>query len=326
MGNKYSKNNRIIAKKDKSKEKILQIIKIWSNGMNIPDIDVIILKYYNFTFNMHEWKELSFLQNKIVCHRWGYFFYLKNRHYNGRIIIKTFDKKIKSKMIGSSKAAFNKEYYILNKISHKNIVHMLCKYSDVNNNCIIYRCNGGQNLSDIVTNDTININESLCKYFVKDMLNVYKYLDSMGMYHSNLKISTYMFKYNFDYKCINNPNSYSNSLLLTNFDSCMIIKDYDKKYRRTIVNKSQNNAPELYLDKSFKVTGKYVKTADIYSIGVIIYAILFKRFPGDDSKDSSVSNPVTDECTDFVSNLLEKDYKKRININDALQHEWLQIQ
>ena len=315
MGNKFSKQDTLKEKQ----QKLSIILRIWSNYC-IKNIEDIILTYANFVFNSKEWKHITCNSNTIMCHYWGYYFYLKNISNENRIIIKTFEKKKRSKLKGiNPKIAYNNEYNILSQISHKNVVHLLCKYSDKNNYYIIYECFGGQNLVDIVADKNINIDESLCKYFVKDMLNVYKYLDSMGIYHSGLQISSYVFKYNFDY-------NYNNSLLLTNFDNCIIIKDYNKKYRRINNNRSKEYiAPELHVhNKSTKIKGIYIKTGDIFSIGVIIYGILFKILPKQIHKGLKWHKPISAECQDFLAKILEQNYKKRMNIHDAFTHEWLQ--
>ena len=91
-------------------------------------------------------------------------------------------------------------------------------------------------------------------------------------------------------------------------------------------------APEVLMQKP------YGKNVDLWSLGVIIYAMLSGSFPfnGKDPKetakatvceDISFKNPLwnyaSDEVKDLIKSLLTKDRFKRITIEEVLTHPWI---
>ena len=91
-------------------------------------------------------------------------------------------------------------------------------------------------------------------------------------------------------------------------------------------------APEVLLDKP------YGKEVDLWSLGVITYLMLGAALPFDDKNDEeeiarktcleeppykgNLWKKISKEAKDFISRLLEKKPEKRMNIKEALEHEW----
>ena len=329
------------------------IIRIWSDNCIIIYIMDIIFNYtYLFEFKINDWNILNNNKNKIDYHGWGDYIVITNKHDNSKAIMKTYDKKKRaiSVLHVTVKTAFNNEYNILKQLSHDNILNILTKYEDKDYYYIIHEYHSGENLYDIVTNPSHVIKEELCKLFVKDMLLAYQYLDKLQMYHSNLKPESYTFKYKFNYNCIRDVSKYKNIIMLKNFNNCMFVDNYENEYL-TRDNTAAYLAPELakgwikYKTDSLKYKGIYYKTNDMYSIGIITYAILYRYSPYIDVHLNNYKNicqkcingewrfrnvdpwgnsiELTNECKDFISKLLENDYNKRMNVNDALNHEWI---
>lgn len=79
-----------------------------------------------------------------------------------------------------------------------------------------------------------------------------------------------------------------------------------------------------------------LKTGDIWSIGIICFAILCGRFPfyGDTSDilykaiqicefDFPINNQLTDDCKNFIEHLLCKSTTERYSATKALTHKWI---
>ena len=88
-------------------------------------------------------------------------------------------------------------------------------------------------------------------------------------------------------------------------------------------------APEIIRDRGYEGF-----KADLWSAGVVMYAMLFGTVPFKASNMSdlhqlilkakyTLKEPVSKEAADLIKKLLEVDPKKRYGIRQVLQHPWL---
>jgi len=127
----------------------------------------------------------------------------------------------------------------------------------------------------------------------------------------------------------------SETIVLIDFGCAKEVKD-EEEYK-DVVGTVYYLAPELAAAQSRIVkTGKILKKADIWSLGVIAYVMLTGRppFKGKTNKEifshiirDTLTFPddvqLSDAFKDFVSKTLIKNPLKRISIEDALRDPWV---
>ena len=100
------------------------------------------------------------------------------------------------------------------------------------------------------------------------------------------------------------------------------------------IHKSNNSlnymAPEL-------INNKYHQTSDIWSIGVILYQMIFDDLPFKGYKENEIINNIiklkpdliNKDASPYVKNLIKKMLNKnpfkRINVNECVKHDWFSV-
>jgi calcium-dependent protein kinase len=108
----------------------------------------------------------------------------------------------------------------------------------------------------------------------------------------------------------------------------------NKKYMSKFVGTPYYIAPEIF-------KRKYNKAVDVWSCGIIMYTLLSGMTPFCGVNDDEIfeniqyqelqfnktfdKNKISSEARDLITLMLEKDFKKRISIEDALNHEWFDM-
>ncbi len=85
-----------------------------------------------------------------------------------------------------------------------------------------------------------------------------------------------------------------------------------KSYFTSDVGTDIFKAPEVY-------TNNYDYKADLYSIGIVLYFLYFGEYPINEIKNNYDNN----EIKDLINKLIEKDYNKRIDWNNYINHPFI---
>lgn len=118
-----------------------------------------------------------------------------------------------------------------------------------------------------------------------------------------------------------------NKVRLADFGLSNIMKDGEMMY--SSVGSPNYAAPEVL--KPAPYAGPEI---DVWSSGVVLYALLCGNLPFDDENipnlyqkiklgDYTIPNHVSEEATDLITKMLEVDPLKRITINEIKRHVWV---
>lgn len=234
--------------------------------------------------------------------------------------------KIMSKERAICKTLYEHEVDILSQIEHKNIVKFIDGTEDESNYYVLTGlCEGGE-LFDRIVNPEYKITEKVAAALIQDMLFAIQYLHQKNIVHRDLKPENFVFE----------SNDNDANIVLIDFGCAKQVKD-EQEYK-DLVGTVYYLAPELAAQSSrVSKTGAVLKCADIWSIGVIAYVMLTGRppFKGRSNKDiftriikEQLAFPndveLSEGFRDFVRKALVKNPHKRLTMEDALRHPWVQ--
>ena len=247
--------------------------------------------------------------------------------YMGRIIDKKIisEKSLTSDIIAIKKIQTNKmindEIDVMQKIMKiSNICNNIIKCIDVIEELnyiyiIMEYCTDGD-LSNIIGEP---IKENIVKYYFGQLVNALFYLNKNNIIHRDIKPKNILLKNN------------RKDLVLCDFGFARI-----KTVRRvkTICGSPLYMAPELLDEKT------YTDIVDVWAIGMILYEMIYGKHPYKDCKDiddlkdfskKSIMIPpfhntninVSTDCIDLMKQLLEKEEKRRITLDNLFKHQWI---
>jgi len=236
---------------------------------------------------------------------------------NTPVAVKIIDK---SRFIKKPQSAkfLKREVEILTGVGHPNIIKLFA-ICDTPTTLYMFMefIEGGDLLGYVESKGRLNEDEA--KFFFHQLLVGVRYLHGLGIVHRDLK---------------------PENVLLAEEDNVKRLKIADFGFARIIEKNAVINsvvgtpsyiAPEI-LKKSRK---GYKESADMWSIGVMLYACLGGVFPFEE--EESVENQirdgkfcfpdeyfgdVSDEAVDLCCSLLVVEPEARLTAEDALNHEW----
>lgn len=219
-------------------------------------------------------------------------------------------------------AKLEREINILQRLNHPNVVRLYDvikteKYIGM----VMEYANGGELFDYISENQYLSEAES-AKFF-SQLLNGVKYLHSHHIVHRDLKLENLLLDQKgdiviTDFGFANNSRKNSTGLLSTSCGSPCYA------------------APELVINDNY-----IGEAADIWSCGIILYAMLCGYLPFDDDPnnpdgenldllykyilESQLTFPeyVSEEAQELVCGMLIPDPEKRWNIDQVMSHKWL---
>ena len=212
------------------------------------------------------------------------------------------------------------EINILMKMDHPNIVKIFEFYNSPTHYYIITEyCKGGS-LFDLITSNNGPFTEIQASYIMHQIFSVVNYCHKMKIIHRDLKPENILVD--------KNDNGFV-KVKVCDFGTSLMFNRGE--IQEKIVGSIYYIAPEV-LQK------KYNSKCDLWSCGVIMYILLtgVPPFGGNNNQsiikkilfsqyDKNKLKKVCKPCIDLIDKLLERDVKKRIRAEGALNHKWFKI-
>ena len=243
-----------------------------------------------------------------------------NKETNDKVAVKVMNK---NNMDSSDLELVRTEIEILKICQHPYIIKLYDIFENVDYIYIIMEyCSGGDLFSFLQKRNFILKEEKVATIMYKLCKAVF-YVHSYGIAHRDIK---------------------PENVLLTSEDEDADIRLLDFGLSK-IVGPNQKCtepygtltycAPEIILDKP------YLKTVDSWSLGVMTYLMLSGSLPFSGKDEHEIAknvvyskvnfekkpiwNEISREAKDFITKLLDKDLKTRIEMKTALEHPWFKL-
>jgi len=220
---------------------------------------------------------------------------------------------------------------------HPNVIKIYKVFEDIQElHIVMEHCSGGE-LFDQITSDGVDspdFNESKASKILAQIISAVYHLHKLGVAHCDLKPENFIFK----------TKDEDSPLKLIDFGMAKIVQW--RMYYRRMNGTPYYIAPEV-------LTGHYNESCDMWSIGVIMFIMIFgfppfydnsnnpNRMRGDKVIYANVkkgftpkvkrgygpwfpkAQPVSISCKDLIARLLRSDVASRMTSEEAMSHPWI---
>ena len=237
-------------------------------------------------------------------------------------------KQIKKEKIATQylEEALEKEIKIMYELEHENSVKLYtCFSTEEYHNLVMELCDTDLDvLLKIHYNQTGKGFNELELWMIMNQFNkIFRKMKEKNIMHRDLKLKNIMVKKDPNVEIINFV------VKLSDFGFSKKLQDDD--ITSTQLGTPITQAPEIQL-------GKHNRKVDLWSIGIMIYQLLFKKLPFVSTTKAELkkeilkwtsvklpvnnNNHITERCFDLINRLLQKDPKKRIDFEDYFNHKF----
>ncbi|KAJ2938572.1 hypothetical protein O0L34_g13070 [Tuta absoluta] len=240
-----------------------------------------------------------------------------HRRTNRPVAIKVIDK---LRFPTKQEAQLKNEVAILQAVSHPGVVSLERMFETPERIFVVMEKLSGDMLEMILSHDKGRLDERTTKFLVAQILVALKHLHEKNIVHCDLKPENVL---------LSTETDRLPQVKLCDFGFARIIGE--KSFRRSVVGTPAYLAPEVLRNKG------YNRSLDMWSVGVIIYVSLSGTFPFNEDEDiaEQIHNAafmyppqpwrtISSEAIDLINNLLQVKQRKRLSVDKAFAHAWLQ--
>lgn len=225
--------------------------------------------------------------------------------------------------VGPRQAAMMDEVEILKKLHHPCVIKIEDVFETTDNLYIVLELVEGGELFDRIVS-VGRFEEPTAKLLFYQMLVAVKYLHNQGITHRDLKPENVLLS----------SEKNETVIKITDFGLSKVVGE--QSLMKTLCGTPSYLAPEVLVNCG---TGGYSKAVDLWSLGVILFICLagYPPFSEEISKvplneqivkglysfPNQYWKSVSPQAIDLVKKLLTVDPKKRITVDEALQHPWI---
>lgn len=219
----------------------------------------------------------------------------------------------------SNSAMFRREIAVLSKLDHAYII----KYHDFFEDehflyAVMEKCDGGELFDQICKRRRFT--EEDAAVLCRQILSALEYIHNLGVVHRDVKAENFLFKD----KSANSP--------IKMIDFGMSAKITEGQKLNEVCGSPHYLAPEL-------LRKNYDSQADMWALGVLIYLMLYGKYPFDGKETKEIVREIIHKkvdslferqkfiysahATDFIHKLLNRDPVTRLTAKQALLHPWV---
>ena len=215
--------------------------------------------------------------------------------------------------INNLETRFEHEIRIIQQLHHPNIVQLIDIFKDENNYYVILEfCQNGELFQYIIQHQ--HLEEKIAVVFIRQILEALKYIHSMGICHRDLKPENLLL------------DQYAR-IKISDFGLSRFYGQNGLVY--TPCGSPCYASPECISGKPYSGI-----TSDIWSVGVISYAMLTGHLPWTKRNQKQLFEQIrhgefqipgyfSDLCRNFIQGMMAVNSSVRLTIDAAQQHPWI---
>uniref|UniRef100_A0A452S8I1 Myosin light chain kinase, smooth muscle n=1 Tax=Ursus americanus TaxID=9643 RepID=A0A452S8I1_URSAM len=217
------------------------------------------------------------------------------------------------------KENIRQEISIMNCLHHPKLVQCVDAFEEKANIVMVLEIVSGGELFERIIDEDFELTERECIQYMRQISEGVQFIHKQGIVHLDLKPENIM--------CVNKTGT---RIKLIDFGLARKLENAGSL--KVLFGTPEFVAPEVI---NYEPIGY---ATDMWSIGVICYILVsgLSPFMGDNDNetlanvtsatwdfDDEAFDEISDDAKDFISNLLKKDMKNRLDCTQCLQHPWL---